>query len=485
MAVAALIAVSAAGVGALSAPAAAVRESYPAFDLLATQAAITMNGTFTPDVTPQFQAAVLDAYILPLVGPGYSGVALRTPQDLWPLSGITALTYNNSTRVGYGILKDKYEQIVGQNTADGQPNTPMVVFGYSQSAFISSMFDEHLADVRVGGGAVPPTTFVQVGNTNIPNGGLMSRFNGLGLTPWTPLVFAPTKTGNITYEVLRQYDPFADFPKYPLNVLSAVNALMGYLLHFTLPVSGSAPWLKPVIDVLNFLITPISLNPDSPNYVKAVESRYEDTIYQFVPTARLPILSPLYAVGLTRLANALDSVLRPVIEAGYDRSASFGVPTPAQFGLGPDFASALQQSWQAFTELLNPVQTASVAAAAPPAALPSAVSATAEQSLAAVSAAPMKAARSAVRMKASPRPKNGSAAVAPVAVDPPALTSGESAPAVPDPPAAADIIDARPTTADSGSTATPLQSRRSATAARGSVPDPGGKRASRAGHATR
>jgi len=369
-AAAALIAVSAAGVGAVTAPAVGSMQFFGSVDLVATQAAITMNGTFTPDVTPQFQAAVLDAYILPLVGPDYTGVPLRTPQDLWPLSGVTALTYNNSTRVGYQILSDKYDEIVDRNAADGEPNTPMVVFGYSQSAFIASMFDERLAEVRAGGGTVPPTTFVQVGNTNIPNGGLMARFNGLGLTPWTPLVFAPTKTGNTTYEVFRQYDPFADFPKYTLNALAVVNSLMGYLLHFTLPVSGSAPWLKPVIDILNVLITPISLNPASPDYVEPIVSRYEDTVYQFVPTTKLPILSPLYIVGLSGLADALDPVVRPLIEAGYDRSVSFGVPTPAEFGLGPGFGPALQESWQAVRQLLTPRPAASVALNAGPPALP-------------------------------------------------------------------------------------------------------------------
>lgn len=369
-AAAALIAI--AGAGVLSGPAPMGVWSYQAVDLVATQAAITMNGTFTPDVTPQFQAAVLDAYIGPLVGPGYTGLPLRTPQDLWPLSGVTALTYNDSTRVGYGILKDKYEEIVGQNTADGQPDTPMVVFGYSQSAFIASMFDEYLAEVRVQGGSVPPTTFVQIGNTNIPNGGLMARFNGLGLTPWTPLVFAPTKTGNTTYEVFRQYDPFADFPKYTLNALAVVNSLMGYLLHFTLPVSGSAPWLSPVIRALNRLMTPISLNPASPNYIEPIETRYEDTVYKFVPTAQLPLLSPLYAFGMSQLADALDPVFRPLIEAGYDRSESFGVPTPAVFGLGPHLAPALQQSWQALRQLINPGPAGPASASELPVASPSA-----------------------------------------------------------------------------------------------------------------
>ncbi|MBU3750239.1 MAG: PE-PPE domain-containing protein [Mycobacterium sp.] len=486
-ALAALIAISATGTCVLetAAPAVISAESFRAVDLVATQAAITMNGTFTPDVTPQFQAAVLDAYIGPLVGPGYTGVPLRTPQDLWPLSGITALTYNDSTRVGYEILTDKYDDIVGQNAADGQPTTPMVVFGYSQSAFIASMFDERLAQIRELGGTVPPTTFVQVGNTNIPNGGLMSRFNGLGLTPWTELVFAPTKTGNTTYEVFRQYDPFADFPKYVLNPLAVVNSLVGYLLHFTLPVSGSAPWLAPVINLLNLLITPISLNPASPNYVQPIVSRYEDTVYQFVPTDQLPLLSPLYALGLTRFADALDPVFRPLIEAGYDRSVSFGEPTPAVFGLGPNFAPALKESWQALRQLLSPgpsVPTASAATQLPPPASAQPVAgsvADAQGAQNVLQALPVSDAPTADPPGAAGNPAATAQPASgpdPATQDQTPVAAGDDASAVFADPGAAD---------DSGRTGAGKQPRRSAAAATGSEAGPAGAPAAKGRYAGR
>jgi hypothetical protein len=372
----AALAASAVGVAAVSAsvPAPSILNAaagIPAFNLLATQAAILMNGTFTPDVTAEFAVEVMDAYINPLVGPGYTGVPLSTPEELWPLSGLTSLTYNDSTRIGYEIVNDKYKQIVAANTADGEPDTPMVVFGYSQSGLIASLFDERLSDERAQGAAVPPTTFVLVGNTNIPNGGLMSRFGGLGLTPWTPVIYEPTNTSSLTYDVCRQYDPFCDFPKYPLNIVSVVNALAGYLLHFTLPISGSQPWLQPVINILNEFITPISLNPASPNYIAPIVSNYENTVYQFIPTAQLPILQPLYALGLSGLADALDPILRPIVEAGYDRSVSFGVPTPADWGL-PPLGAALQQSWQALLNVFNPSASTAVKTSAATVSVPAA-----------------------------------------------------------------------------------------------------------------
>lgn len=399
-----------------------------------------MNGTFTPDVTPQFAEALLYNYLNPLLGPGYTAVPLRTPEALWPLSGLTSLTYNKSTEVGYQLVEAKYREIVQQNTADGAPNTPMLVFGYSQSAFIASLLNQTLGAEIKNGGQVPPTTFVQVGNTNIPNGGLFSRFNGLGLTPWTPMVFPPTDTGLPTYEIFRQYDPFADFPAYPLNALAVVNSLMGYLLHFTLPVSGNPPWLNPVISILNKLITPISLNPESPNYVKPIVSQYQDTIYQFVPTAKLPILDPLRWIGLSKLADALDPVLRPLIEAGYDRSTSFGVPTSAKFGLGPNLDEAFKQSWQALLHLLDPsrhpapavaqaVKPAAVAAAAPTGVDLGAVSA--PESPAAPQSAPVAVAHESVGAESSGPLKQGGTGAdldeqvpGPVTADPAAKTVG-------------------------------------------------------------
>ncbi|MCH9734305.1 MAG: PE-PPE domain-containing protein, partial [Actinomycetia bacterium] len=54
----------------------------------------------------------------------------------------------------------------------------------------------------------------------------------------------------------------------------------------------------------------------------------------FVPAKRLPILDPLYILGLTGLADALDAPLRAAIEKGYDRSY-----LPAQPGWPPEAES--------------------------------------------------------------------------------------------------------------------------------------------------
>ena len=59
-------------------------------------------------------------------------------------------------------------------------------------------------------------------------------------------------------------------------------------------------------------------------------------------------MTPVSAVTpLPQTRNIRGDVLadlRPLIEAGYARTTSFGVPTPASFSIPPDLGAALKQS---------------------------------------------------------------------------------------------------------------------------------------------
>ena len=70
----------------------------------------------------------------------------------------------------------------------------------------------------------------------MPNGGISARFPGL----YIPILdFSlngpePTDTPFDTVVITRQYDGVADFPLYPLNVISLLNAVLGFLyVHLT------------------------------------------------------------------------------------------------------------------------------------------------------------------------------------------------------------------------------------------------------------
>lgn len=98
------------------------------------------------------------------------------------------------------------------------PGSRVVIFGYSQSSDIATILKAQLGS--------DPT----IGNTNRPDGGLFTRFPGLHL-PILNITFnppsTPTDTGYATTDIAFQYDPIADFPQYPPNILADLNAVAG------------------------------------------------------------------------------------------------------------------------------------------------------------------------------------------------------------------------------------------------------------------
>jgi len=131
----------------------------------------------------------------------------------WPVSrgGLHDLTWNASVAQGVQSLGDK--------EPDGA-----VIFGMSQGAVVASQYK---AEHPAGTG----NTFVLVENPARPNGGVLSRFPGLSI-PILDVTFsgATPDNGDPTIDVARQYDGWADFPTYPLNLLATANAILGVAL---------------------------------------------------------------------------------------------------------------------------------------------------------------------------------------------------------------------------------------------------------------
>jgi hypothetical protein len=94
------------------------------------------------------------------------------------------------------------------------------IYGYSQGAVVATEYKRETGTVG--------NTYVLVANPNRPNGGILQRFNGVTV-PILDIAFngATPTDGDLTYDVARQYDGWADFPKYPLNLLATANALLG------------------------------------------------------------------------------------------------------------------------------------------------------------------------------------------------------------------------------------------------------------------
>ena len=321
------------------------------------QLALIMDATFQPVVTDNWIREVMDNLVTPTSGVGYTGTAMNTPEELWPLTGLNSLTLNASIRTGYLLLDDRVHGQLAEH-----PRTPLVVFGKSQSAIIASVEKRTLAAEYADRKEIPAVSVNLLGNPLRPNGGLISRFPLLGqvLTPWTDMSSTPTDTHFTTYDTSLQYDFFADFPRYPLNLLAVVNALFGGLNHnyFEESVDGI---LKP------FTIE-ISLDANSPDYrPDTVVQQYGDTSYHLIPSENLPMFYPLRWIGLGPAVDVVEPLVRVFVELGYDRTTPYGEVARARLLPGletltmenaqrffSDVDAALKEGGEAFVDLIRP-----------------------------------------------------------------------------------------------------------------------------------
>jgi hypothetical protein len=245
-------------------------------------------------------------------------VAVVTPEQFFPIFGST--TFDQSVAQGVSNLNNCVGGSTNCVTNQAVPGTspppyagPFVIYGYSQSATIATLEKRTLAAEQ----NPPVTSFLLLENPNRPNGGILARAPGLTI-PILGVTFSgptPTDTAFPTIDVARQYDGIADAPQNPLDLLSDINAVFGYVyLH------GSAP----------------SLSLSNAQF----QGQYGDTSYYLYPTQLLPMLMPLAQLGVpSPILAGLDAPLRVLVEAGYDRTISPGQPTPANFLYFPNPAA--------------------------------------------------------------------------------------------------------------------------------------------------
>lgn len=223
--------------------------------------------------------------------------------------GFDDLTYNESVQQGVELL-------AGQQPAAGD-----VIFGYSQGAVVASLYKQ----THTG------NTYLLVANPSRPNGGVMQRFSGLtipfldvtftGATPDNGVDGAP---GGLTVDVVRQYDGWADFPRYLWNPIAIANAVMG----ITLVHSGTQTELTAAD------LAAAKASGDSDYYQYHAGS---NTHYYVIKTYPIPLLMPLDPFLSDSAIAALDAPLRKFIETAYDRT---DYSTPARASLFKPFGTA-------------------------------------------------------------------------------------------------------------------------------------------------
>jgi PE-PPE domain len=292
-----------------------------------------------PDLT-FYQAAAAPPY----------GNGLFTPEGLYPLTGVHTLPLNypldanglpdGSTSVGQGatILQSTI-------TADQAAGDTSTVFGYSQSSTLSGITMQMLdpsGTPETGAGA---PQFLLIADPSAPNGGLLERFNGFESTingapattvdplnlPSVGISFdgATPSDDFVTNMYSLEYDGFTDFPRYPLNFLSDLNAFLGIeTLHGTYlngGVDGSGPTAAEIAGATLLPGSALSGTADSlTNYYMIDETA---PLVSLLPKSLQELLGP----DLTYLINLGygDGTL------GYSQTVDSPANVATPFGLSP------------------------------------------------------------------------------------------------------------------------------------------------------
>ena len=304
----------------------------------ATQTANSLKSLMTSPLTGNIVAVVMGGSGNPIPNSDYVEGVLRwakfnytwnttdtifTPEGLYPLTGTKSLPLDTSVRQGVQILDATIKQ---QITAGNS----VLVQGYSQSTIIASLEMQNLMNPQLNPN--PPSTnqlaFNLLADLMAPNGGLLARFPGLTL-PSLGIDFygaTPSNTPYTTNIYTIQYDGFADFPRYPIDIFSDLNAVAGIVeVH---PLYPKLTFDLSTADVIQL--------PVSPTYTG------NTTYYMVIPQNQiLPLLQPIHAIPI--IGKPLTDLLQPdltvLVNLGFGdpnygySTAPANVPTP--FGLFP------------------------------------------------------------------------------------------------------------------------------------------------------
>ncbi|MGA8253224.1 MAG: PE-PPE domain-containing protein [Mycobacterium sp.] len=304
--------------------------------LQGTTIGLIMGGSGLPIPPPSYVSAVLNYVNQHFDVSLPNAQALFTPEGYYPLI-LKSLPLTPSISQGLQILDSAIKQ---------QLATPGVgsvaVLGYSQSADISSLEMLNLANPLLN--PTPPTAnqlgFTLLGDQMNPNGGMFARFPGFGGQPLTfpslgLTLYGATPSNTIypTNIYTLEYDGWADFPQYPINFVSDLNAVLGIAF-----VHGTYPSLNPSALPVGYDLVNL---PTSPGYTGV-------TNYYMITTPNgLPLLDPLRLIpGIGNpLADLLQPDLTTIVNLGYG-NPNFGYSTgPADvqtyFGLFPHYSQAL------------------------------------------------------------------------------------------------------------------------------------------------
>ncbi len=308
--------------------------------------ALAMGGSGLPVPVQRYADSFDQLYLAPR---GFTGTAqpLFTPEGLAPLTGVNTLTLNESEAQGEQIIEQTVHRLIDNGQASAE--NPAVLVGWSQSSAISALVMPQLAADGVPSDDVH---FLLVGDTSAPNGGMLARFDvpegshptipalGITFTGAQPNDLYPTDVYTL------EYDGFADYPQYPINWLSDLNAIFGI-----------------IFEHLGYL----GVTPDQIADAIQLPTSAADTLtnYYMMPANSLPLLDPLLFLPVVGkpLYDLLEPDMRVLVNLGYGSIANGWSPGDADvttpFGLLPPL-SVLQQVPEALATGLQQGITAAI-----------------------------------------------------------------------------------------------------------------------------
>jgi len=254
-------------------------------------------------------------YFTPYAPDDTTAQVVFTPEGLYPITGVKSLPLDTSVDQGLTILSDTLALV-----PDGMPTA---VFGYSQSSIISSLLQDGYQTPgspypkpEVPTGLEDSITFVVIANEVNPNGGFLSRFPDLNLPALgIPFYGAAPEDEYPTISYAREYDGFADYPRYPMNFLSVLNAALGIVYVHTQYVPNPEK------------CTSFCLTKEEVEDAIALPTTDPTQQYYFIPTENLPLLQPIRGIPLigNPIADLIQPVLKVIVDLGYaDWAHGFG-----------------------------------------------------------------------------------------------------------------------------------------------------------------
>jgi hypothetical protein len=278
--------------------------------------------------------AVDQLYLAPR---GFTGTvqAVDTPEALYPITGVHSLPFDTSEAQGQQILDADILSLVDSGKADAA--NPVVVFGYSQSSVISAQLMSELTKQGVPSDDVH---FVLVGDESVPNGGSVSSFDiPVGADPSAPalgITFSGGQPSDLypTDVYTLEYDGFADFPRYPIDELSTLNAFFGIITQH---------------------LTYADVTPAQISDAIALPTSAADTLTNFyvIPDQYLPLLEPLLWLGLKPLYDLLEPDTRILVDLGYGSLTEGWNQGPADVATPVGFLPNNIDPTELFTALSN------------------------------------------------------------------------------------------------------------------------------------